>query len=103
MHRLTKATRISKKVKERVFERDNGKCVLCGNPGLPEAHFIRRSDLGLGIEENVVTLCRNCHHKFDEEYDPRDREYIAGYLKTKYPDWDEKKLRYNKYSYLEEI
>ena len=39
----SKLTDIPKEVKEIVFKRDNGKCILCGKDGLPNAHFIRRS------------------------------------------------------------
>ena len=46
MHKRTKACAISKKTKERVFERDMGACIFCGAPGLPEAHVIPRSHGG---------------------------------------------------------
>ena len=39
----TKALSITPKVKKTVYERDGGRCVLCGSPhGLPEAHYIPR-------------------------------------------------------------
>lgn len=69
MNERTKACAISKKVKEAVFKRDRGKCILCGKPGLPEAHYIARSQGGLGKEENIVTLCRPCHNKLDQTSD----------------------------------
>ena len=63
----TKALSITPKVKKTVYERDGGRCVLCGSPhGLPEAHYIPRSRGGLGIPENIVTLCRNCHRELDQ-------------------------------------
>lgn len=41
VHRRTKTLDISKKVKDRVWERDGGRCVLCGNPqAMPNAHYI---------------------------------------------------------------
>ena len=54
-----KALDISKQVKEIVFARDKGKCVVCGNSYnvMPNAHYIPRSKGGLGIEQNIVTLC----------------------------------------------
>lgn len=33
---------------------------------MPNAHVIPRSKGGLGIEENVITACLNCHHKMDQ-------------------------------------
>lgn len=102
-----KATDISKKVKEIVFARDKGKCVVCGNSYnvMPNAHYIPRSKGGLGIEQNVVTLCtemtlNKCHRKFDfgtkKEHDEIG-EKIKNYLKSKYDNWNEKDLVYKKW------
>lgn len=66
MNKRTKALAISKAVKESVYRRDRGMCILCGRPGLPEAHYISRAKGGLGIEQNIVTLCRNCHYELDQ-------------------------------------
>lgn len=96
MHRSTKATNISPAVKKKVFERD-GYCVWCGSPyGLPESHYVPRSKLGLGIEENILTLCRECHRKFDGEDREKMQPILKEYLMSKYPDWDESKLVYRK-------
>ena len=56
--RRSKACDISQKVKQRVWERDNGCCVICGNNYnvMPNAHYIPRSKGGLGIEENVFKI-----------------------------------------------
>jgi 5-methylcytosine-specific restriction endonuclease McrA len=48
----TKALAISKEVKDAVFKRDGGKCILCGKSGLAEAHYIPRSQGGLGIHQS---------------------------------------------------
>ena len=94
--KVSNACDIPLKVKTKVWERDNMCCIVCGNPNAtPSCHYISRKSLGLGIEQNIVTLCAKCHHNYDhttkrEEY----REYIRNYLKSKYPDWDEKKLKY---------
>ena len=97
-----KALQPSDGVKRRVWERDGGWCVWCGQPGNPEAHFISRHNSGLGIEENMLTLCRECH----DEYDHGDRAtreemkiFFRKYLKSRYPDWDENKLTYRKGGY----
>lgn len=103
MHKQTRACDISRKVKERVWERDEGRCVLCGthHTASPNAHFIARSQGGLGVEENIVTLCLLCHSKYDNS-DQRSalRDRLRGYLKTKYEDWDESKLYYKKWREL---
>lgn len=97
-----KALAISEEVKQRVWCRDAGRCVWCGRRGpyvLPEAHFIPRSKGGLGITENVLTLCRTCHDRYDHG-DRREREMMKDrfreYLKQWHPGWDESKLYYHK-------
>ena len=101
MHKSTLLCSISKSVKKRVYERDKGLCVICGCPGLPEAHVIPRSHLGLGVEENIVTLCRPCHDLYDGVKRQEYGEIIRNYLKELYPDWDEKKLIYHKGGHYE--
>lgn len=97
MHRETKAKAIPQSVKRAVYERDHGVCVLCGCPGEPNAHFISRGQGGLGIEENIVTLCHNCHRLYDQT---SKREWMRVtlklYLKEHYPNWDERNLVYRK-------
>lgn len=93
----TKALEIPPKVKEKVLERDVC-CVWCGKQGQPNAHYIARSQGGLGIEENILTLCYGCHRRYDQSTERQKmRAYFTEYLKSKYPDWDEKKLVYQKY------
>ena len=96
--RRTKALEIPQKVKTKVYERDGGCCVWCGSPsGQPNAHYIPRSRSGLGIEENILTLCWPCHLKYDQSTDrAKMGEYFRRYLESKYPDWDESKLYYKK-------
>lgn len=93
----TKALMIPKSVKERVYERDGGRCIFCCRPGLPEAHYISRAHGGLGIEENVVTACRGCHDLMDNSTErPVMLAYAREYLQSQYPQWDETKLIYKK-------
>lgn len=99
MRKGTKACDISQSVKEKVWQRDKGRCIVCGSPfAMPNAHYIARSQIGLGIEQNIVTLCAKCHHYYDHTTMREDyREYIRNYLKSKYPDWNEEKLKYRKW------
>ena len=97
-HKQTKATAIDRKTKETVYERDKGLCIICHRPGLPEAHYIRRSQGGLGIPENIVTLCRECHREFDEGRKHNEyKEKIKNYLERFYPDFDDYNRIYHKY------
>ncbi len=96
MHKSTKACAISKEVKRRVYERDEGLCIICGCVGFPDAHVVSRAHLGLGVEENIVTLCRPCHRLYDgvkrDEYGQLIRNYLMGI----YPNWNEQNLIYRK-------
>lgn len=96
-----KACDITKKVKDIVWERDNHQCIICSSSqAMPNSHFIRRSQGGLGIEENIVTMCLRCHNMYDQGTDRRAIEaYIENYLKSKYSDWDRKKLIYKKWDF----
>lgn len=98
MHRQTKATSISSKTKAAVYARDFRRCVLCGsfNAG-PHCHFVRRSQGGLGIPENIWTGCQACHEAFDSEAtDGPLHNQMREYFRKLYPDWDEGKMRYRK-------
>ena len=101
-----KACDIPARVKREVWERDKGRCVLCGASvnAAPNAHYISRAHGGLGIPENIVTLCTgfgpgNCHDRYDNgtkgEREAMGRR-IRAYLQSQYPDWDESRLLYKK-------
>lgn len=97
--RRAKACDITKKVKDRVWERDNQRCIRCGTyRAMPNAHFIPRSKGGLGVEENIVTLCLDCHEAYDHTTERKAiGAFIEDYLKEKYPEWDKSKLIYRKW------
>ena len=102
----SKATDIPMSVKKKVWERDNGRCVVCGNNYnvMPNAHYISRAKGGLGIEQNIVTLCTDltickCHSKFDngtKQEKEKIGKIIREYLKAHYEDWNEENLYYKK-------
>lgn len=97
MREATKKTDIPQKVKRTVYERDGGACVICGRAGIPNAHFISRAQMGLGIEQNIVTLCPRCHRDYDQsEKREAYRAELAKYLAGKYDGWDPDKLIYRK-------
>lgn len=104
----SKATDIPMSVKNKVWERDNGCCVICGNNYnvMPNAHILSRAKGGLGIETNVVTMCteltpNKCHRKYDFGT-KEEREHIFNkleiYMKSIYGDeWNIENQKYNKY------
>lgn len=97
-----KACDISPRVKKKVWERDGGRCIICGNTqAMPNSHYIKRSRGGLGIEENVATMCMVCHHEYDNGYGERHeriKEQFKEYLENLYPEWNEEDLYYNKWA-----
>lgn len=104
MSRMSRACEIPPKVRRKVWARDGGCCIICGNPrAKANAHYIRRSQGGLGIEQNVVTLCQQCHDDFDNGSKRAENgKLIRDYLKACYKNWDEQKLYYNKYNWVKE-
>lgn len=105
MHRETKATAIPPSVKAAVAKRDclNGPatCILCGKPGMPNAHIVRRSRGGMGVEQNIVSLCPDCHRELDEGKDSAMlMEIVVEYIKGFYPDWTPESVMYKKWREL---
>lgn len=103
----TRARSIPKEVKIRVCVRDSifswPCCINCGRPtpdgGIEwsNAHYISRAQGGLGIEENVLTLCPDCHRRYDQTTERAEmRAFFREYLMDHYPDWNESKLIYQK-------
>ena len=102
MRKDTKAMQFSRDVKEAIALRDSIDgwpcCIRCGFPApdhlaFSNAHYIARSQGGLGVEENGLTLCPVCHRRYDQTtHRFQDREFYREYLMSKYPNWDEAAL-----------
>lgn len=103
----TKALQIPYPVKQAVADRDSVEgwpcCVLCGRPAPTSAplafscaHYIARSQGGLGIEENILTLCPACHGEYDGTERKKLRPILTRHLRECYNSWDKKKLTYDK-------
>lgn len=98
---------ISQAVKTAVAERDSigGRpcCIWCGRPAptplaYSNAHYISRAHGGVGVEENILTLCPDCHRIYDQTAARETmRPILRRYLREYYPDWDESKLIFEKY------
>ena len=99
-HKSTKATEIPRKVKKVVGERDEHACIYCGkyvDVYYANSHYIKRSHLGKGIEQNVVTACPTCHDKYDfKDFDGKMKNYTREYLSRLYDGWNEDDLVYRK-------
>ena len=106
VNKRARACNIPRRVKAAVWERDGGECVIChSSNAAPNAHLIRRSRGGLGVEQNILTLCGKCHDKYDSgRQDETDELYcwLKAYLMSQYPGWNEKRLVYNKFAYMDE-
>lgn len=114
MHTETKHTAIPAGVKAIVAQRDSvdgrpATCIVCGAPGIPCCHIVRRSQGGRGdTEKNIVTLCPQCHTAFDEGLGmnrlrplgfqtQKDVErFIVEYIKGFYQDWTPESVTYHK-------
>lgn len=98
MHKRTKACSISKATKEKVYKRDDGLCIFCHRPGDPVAHVVPRSHGGLGIEQNIVTACAECHRMLDNSTERQSMlEHAKLYLRAKYGVWSEEECTYRKW------
>ena len=108
MNDRTKALAIPLDVKMQVAKRDRVGgwpcCVWCGRTApaandlaFSNAHYISRAQGGLGIAENILTLCPACHRRYDAtEHRTAMRAYFKAYLLRRHPGWDEKNLVYQK-------
>lgn len=97
MSKQRRAKDISIKVKKIVEERDRKLCVICKKIGSPNAHYISRAQGGLGIEENIVTLCFKCHYEMDHTTKRKMLlSIVRRYLDNAYPEYDNNKRYYKK-------
>lgn len=96
MGRLKEKTDISKDTRKIVLLRDSyydvPVCQSCGSPyNLELAHFVPRSRGGMGIPENLVTLCHKCHQA-SHNADDNIRNIMLRRLEQCYEDWCESKV-----------
>ena len=109
MNNRTKALGISIAVKEAVADRDSFDgwpcCLLCGTPApvnnrlaFSNAHYISRAQGGLGREDNILTLCHDCHiNRYDQGTErAKLQPFFRRYLMEHYPNWNEENLLYKK-------
>lgn len=91
MSERKKNTDIDSRSRNEVHERDRRRCVYCGRTDKPIelAHFISRTQGGKGVPQNLISLCIDCHRSFDGAGRNDMRDFLADYLKSHYPGWNE--------------
>ena len=117
MQKRARKAEFDTKTRRIIEERDNG-CIFCQMRYRMEKamyldlntfsimHFIPRSAGGLGIEENGAVGCSYHHTMMDNGNEGRREEMLElfeEYLKSFYDDWDKSKLKYNKWSFFENL
>lgn len=111
MPKYTKRLQFDRKTKEAIIGRDRG-CIFCqrnyhmadnASYGPKDImHYIPKSSLGLGIEENGALGCRYHHSLMDNGNKGLRKEMLGimrNHLKSHYPEWNEEMLRYRKYPF----
>ena len=112
-HKYTRKLQFDQKTRKRIRERDHGECIFCRqgyhmeyiSGMIPEKdimHFIPRSQMGLGIEQNGALGCREHHDLLDNGNKGLRQEMLAKfetYLRAHYPEWNREKLVYRKYDF----
>ena len=106
MRKDTKARDFDKNAKIAISKRDSFDgwpcCVYCGaaaptQTAWSNAHYIPRSQGGLGIPQNGLTLCPICHRNYDQTTRRRSmKAFFRDYLMRCYEDWNEEDLIYRK-------
>lgn len=112
MSKRSNACEFSAKERKKIHLRDNETCIFCrlGYRMSNEAsigdlqimHYLGRgSKGGLGIEQNGGLGCIYHHQMLDNGlYHDEMHALFRGYLKSFYPDWDERRLVYDKWAFL---
>lgn len=89
---LKDKTKIQPGVPGKVHERDGGCCIYCGShEGLHLHHYVSRGRGGMGIEQNLVTLCWKCHRRLHDG-DTFIKNFCRDYLQEHYEGWEENQL-----------
>lgn len=113
-HKYTGKLRFDQKTRKRIYSRDQGTCIFCNMGYLNECtsemllgikdvmHFVPKSRMGLGVEQNGAIGCRYHHNLLDNGNKGLRQDMLERfetYLRSLYPDWDKEKQVYRKYNF----
>lgn len=113
-HKYTRRLQFDTKTKKRIIERDNGECIFCAMGYTTEGaewidlntpdimHFVPKSQLGMGVEQNGALGCRFHHSLLDNGNRGLRTDMLTrfeAYLRGIYPDWSRDELIYRKYDF----
>ena len=113
-HKYTRKLQFDARTRKKIIARDHGECIFCVKGYHMECtsgmlleikdimHFIPKSQMGLGIEQNGAIGCRYHHNLLDNGNKGLRREMLGifeNYLKYMYSDWNKEKLVYKKYDF----
>lgn len=76
---------VTKEIYNKVYERDKGRCRLCGSNQVQLHHIVYRSENKKLINEpsNCIMLCAKCHdlvHSNKHYWQPKLKEMIGGLI-----------------------
>lgn len=75
---------VSDKTYKAVFERDKGKCQLCGISQQLELHHIKGRGKNLTNNvDNCIMLCHDCHHNVVHKNQKKYRPILIGIIERK--------------------
>ncbi len=113
-HTYTKKLQFDTRTRKRIYIRDHGECIFCrtgyhmeGASGMmldikDVMHFVPKSRMGLGIEQNGAIGCRYHHSLLDNGNKGLRQEMLEKfeeYLRSLYPGWAREDLVYRKYDF----
>ena len=81
------ATKLWKRKRLEIFERDGWRCSECGKAGRLECHHVEKiTSARLWFDnDNLATICRGCHiEKSRQEKKEREKEFMSDRRKIMY-------------------
>ena len=107
MGKRSKACEFSAAERRKIHERDHETCIFCRLGYKPSkeaggylqcAHYVARSQGGVGVEQNGALACVYHHQMLDNGlYHDEMQKLFREYLEEHYPGWNESELTYDKW------